>query len=229
MTPRTGLASERRGHPRRKAHAYYDHLRSIVKIARKHDVDPKQLVDALVDAWQNTKAHCGSLKIVLRAVHHDAATFLITKAENVVWQCKMSLESIRDSDLLKEYIHDIPLPQQVERKSYPKTQQIDTLKVGMKNIDITAKIIEVPPIQQVFTRWGSECYVSNVKIADETGSIRLSLWNNRADMVHVGDEVALKNCHVSRFAGQPQLRLNGKSTMAVTNLLQREELTPQSL
>jgi hypothetical protein len=200
-----------------------------VKIARKHNVDPKQLVDALVDAWQNTRAHCGRLKIVLRAVHHDSATFLITKEENVVWQCKMNLESIRDSELLKEYIQDIPLPQQVERKSYPKTQQIDTLKVGMKGIDLTAKIIEVPPLKQVFTRWGSECYVSNVKIADDTGSIRLSLWNNRANTVQVGDEVELKNCYVSRFAGQLQLRLNGKSTMAITPPLQREELTPKPL
>ena len=87
----------------------------------------------------------------------------------------------------------------------------------MKGVDVTVKIIEVPPIKPVFTRWGSECYVSNVKIADETGSIRLSLWNEQVDKVRVGDEIELKNCYVSRFAGQLQLRLRRKSIMSIIN------------
>ncbi len=89
----------------------------------------------------------------------------------------------------------------------------------MKGIDVTATIVEVPPIKPVITRWGSECYVSNVMIADETGSIRLSLWNQQVDRVRVGDEVELKNCYVSRFAGQLQLRLKRKSIISVINHL----------
>jgi hypothetical protein len=46
-------------------------------------------------------------------------------------------------------------------------------------------------------------YVSNVTIADDTGSIRLSVWKNRGDKLHAGDEVELTNCYVARFAGQP--------------------------
>ena len=223
------MYSELRGRPRGKSHSPYGHLKSIVKIARKHDVDPEQLVDALVDAWQNTLSHCGRLKIALRVVNQDSATFLITKEEKVVWQFPVNLESIRNPDLLKDHIHDIPLPQHVEQKSYPKNQQIDTLRVGMKGIDVTAKVIEVPPIRQVFTRWGSEAYVTNAMIADETGSIRLSLWNSRVDTVRVGDEVELTSCYVSRFAGEPQLRLRRKSTLAVINSFQQEELLQHSL
>jgi replication factor A1 len=95
----------------------------------------------------------------------------------------------------------------------------------MKGIDVKATIVEIPPIKPVISRWGSECYVTNVKIADETGSIRLSLWNKQIDKVRVGDEVELTNCSVSRFAGQPQLRLKRKSTMSVINHLQREAWT----
>jgi len=229
LKPQIGIYGELRGRPRRKSNSQYDHLKSIVKIACKHDVDPKQLVDALVDAWQNTKSRCGRLKIALRIVNRDSATFLITKEENVVWQSKIYLESMRDPEVLKDHIHDIPLPQHVERESYPKNQQIDTLRVGMKGINVTAKVIEVPPIQQVFTRWGSEAYVTNAMIADETGSIRLSLWNSRVDTVQVGDEVELTSCYVSRFAGEPQLRLRRKSTLAVINSFQQEALTQHSL
>jgi len=189
-------------------------------------VDPGQLVDAIVEAGENTVSHCRSLKITLRAVNQDSATFLITKEENVVWQCPVNLESIRNPDLLKNHIQNILSSDPTERERYQKMQQIDNLRFGMKGIDVTAKIVEVPPIKQVFSRWGSQCYVSNVMIADETGSIRLSLWNGQADKVRVGDEVELTNCYVSQFAGQPQLRLRRKrSTMSVINHLQREELT----
>ncbi len=90
----------------------------------------------------------------------------------------------------------------------------------MKGINVTAEIIEIPPTRHVFTRWESEAYVSNVKLADKTGSIRLSLWNNQIETFHVGDEVEIKNCNVSRFVGEPQLRLGSKSTMSVINQLQ---------
>ncbi len=229
LKPQIGMYRELRGRHRGKSNSYYGHLKSIVKIAWKHDVDPKQLVDALVDAWQNTTARCGRLKIVLRAVHHDAATFLITKEENVVWQSKIYLESMRDPEVLKDHIQDIPLPQHVKRESYPKNQQIDTLRVGMKGIDVTAKVIEVPPIRQVFTRWGSEAYVTNAMIADDTGSIRLSLWNGRVHKVQVGDEVELTSCYVSRFAGEPQLRLRRTSTLAVINAFPQEDSMKHSL
>ncbi len=92
---------EQRGRPKGNSKAYYAHVKSIVKIARKHDVDPKKLVDALVEAGENTMSHCGSLKIALRAVNQDSAIFLITKEENVIWQSKIKLESIRNPDLVK--------------------------------------------------------------------------------------------------------------------------------
>jgi replication factor A1 len=200
----------------------------MVKIACKYDVDPGQLVDALVAAEENTESHCGRLKIALRAVNQESATFLITKEENVVWQSKVRLESLQNPEVLKNHIQDIPIPRPTERELYQKVQRIGNLRSGMKGIDVTAKIIDVPPIKPVVTRWGSECYVSNVKIADDTGSIRLSLWNGQVDKVRVGDEVELKNCYVSRFAGQPQLRLKRKSTMAVISHLPREALTQHS-
>jgi len=229
MTTSIGWEREPRGRPRGNSNTYYAHLKSIVKIACKHDVDPKRLVDAFVEAWENTTAQCGGLTISRRGITRDSATFLITKEEKVIWQFPVNLENVRNPEVLKKLIQDMPIPQAPEQERYQKKQQIDNLRFGMKGIDVTAKIIEVPPIKPVITRWGSECYVSNVKIADETGSIRLSLWNKRIDKVHVGDEVKLTNCNVSRFAGQLQLRLRRKSTMSIINHLQQEAWTQHSL
>ena len=223
MTTSIWKEREQRGRPRGNSNAYYAHLKSIVKIARKHAVDPKQLVDAFVEAWENKSAHCGGLTISRRGTSRDSATFLITKEEKVIWQFPVNLVNVRNPEVLKKLIQDMPTPQPLERERYQKKQQIDNLRFGMKGIDVTAKIIEVPPIKPVITRWGSESYVTNVMIADETGSIRLSLWNKMGNKVRVGDEVELMNCYVSRFAGQPQLRLKRKSTMTVIKHLQRGE------
>jgi hypothetical protein len=222
------MYSELRGRHRSKSKSHYRCLQSLVTIASRHDVDPGQLVDALVDAEENTVSHCGRLKIALRAVNQESATFLITKEENVIWQSQVHMEGIRNPEVLKHHIQDIPVPRPSERERYQKVQQVGNLRFGMKGIDVTAKIIDVPPIKPVVTRWGSQCYVSNVKIADDTGSIRLSLWNGQADKVRVGDDVELTNCYVSRFAGQPQLRLRRKSTMAVISHLPQEALTQDS-
>ena len=219
MTASIGWEREQRGRPRGNSNAYYGYLESIVKIAHKHIVDPKQLVDAFVEALENMNAQCGRLTISRRGITRDSATFLITKEEKVVWQFPVTLKNVRNPEVLKKLIQDIPIPQPLEQERYQKKQQIDNLRFGMKDVDVTVKIIEVSPIKPVITRWGSECYVSNVKIADETGSITLSLWNQQVDKVRVGDEVELKNCYVSRFAGQLQLRLRRKSIMSVINHL----------
>ena len=217
---------EQRGRPRGNSNAYYAHLKSIVKIASKHDVDPKQLVDAFVEAWENKSAQCGGLTISRRGITRDSATFLITKEEKVIWQFPVALVNVRNPDVLKKLIQDMPPPQPSPGQgNYAKKLQIGELRFGMKGVDVTGKIVEVPPIKPVISRWGSECYVSNVMISDETGSIRLSLWNKQIDKVRVGDEVELTNCYVSRFAGQTQLRLKRKSTMSVINHLQRELAT----
>ena len=59
--------------------------------------------------------------------------------------------------------------------------------------------------------------ISKIKLADETGSIRLSLWNDRINKVHVGDEVELKTCNVARFRGEPQLRIRRSGSISVIN------------
>ena len=45
----------------------------------------------------------------------------------------------------------------------------------------------------------------------------LSLWNEQIDKVHVGDMVELKNCYISKFIGEPQLRLGKKGTLSIVD------------
>ena len=217
------MFEEGRGRPRGRSSLYYANFYSMVLIASKHDLDPESLVDAFFEAWEHGSSQCGELKISCREGSRGSAVFLITKGEKVVWQFPVNLEGIRSSDA-RDYVKGIPMPDKVKKKTYDKDQKVGDLRFGMKGVTVTGKIVEISPARRVFTRWGTEAHVSAVKISDETGSIRLSLWNNQIDLVHVGDEVEILNCSVSRFAGELQLRLGRKGSISVIDHPKKEEL-----
>ena len=52
-------------------------------------------------------------------------------------------------------------------------------------------------------------------IQDETGTIKLTLWNEQIDMVNVGDNVKIENGYVTSFKGENQLNIGkyGKLTV----------------
>jgi replication factor A1 len=82
----------------------------------------------------------------------------------------------------------------------------------MKKINLKAKVLEIPKPTLVFTRFGNYASVANASVTDETGTIKLCLWNEQITTVSVGDIVQVENAHMSIFRGQPQLRIgkNGK-------------------
>jgi replication factor A1 len=85
----------------------------------------------------------------------------------------------------------------------------------MQHVNLKAKVVEKPGKRQVRTRWGAPAFVSNIKITDETGSIRLSLWNHQIDTVKVGDTIDIRGGHVAQYAGNPQLRLGKKGILSI--------------
>jgi replication factor A1 len=178
-------------------------------------LDPKQLIEAFVEAWSNETSHIESLKITCREVNQDFVSFLITKGEKVVSQFPITTEILKNPEYVENQIQYFPLLYRAQRKHDEKQRKISELRYRMRGINVKAKIIEIPPPQQVQTRFGTKVYVSNVKIADETGSMTLSLWNNQIDNVHVGDEIELRNCYIFRYRGALQLRLGRKGTLSI--------------
>ena len=207
-----------RGRPSGDTKLYVEPLLSIVKIAAKYDLDPDLLVDSFIEAWKNKTDHCGSLKITCRGVNKDetAATFLITCKEKVVSQFPIETEVFKNQDVFKNHLRQIPI--QKIRKRYSKKdaglpKKIGQLRYKMKKVDLTAKIIEIPPVKSVMTRFGNVAKVTNIKIADDSGSIRLNLWNQQIDDLNVGDKIKIENSYVARYAGELQLRLGRTGTI----------------
>lgn len=82
--------------------------------------------------------------------------------------------------------------------------KISELQIGQGKVDVEATIkdIEEP---RTFNKFGREIRVTNALIEDDSGSIKLTLWNQDIDSVKVGDRVKVTNGFVNEFQGEKQL------------------------
>jgi hypothetical protein len=201
-------------------------LKSIAHIAAKYELDPGLLLDAFNRAWINEEYQHGALYIKCRKVNQNTVTFLVTLNQKVVWQFPIDTNILEKSELFK---HSIPvIPISLHRKYEPGEKKIEDLRAKMRGISVNARVVEIPHKRLVNTRFGFESFVSNVLLADKTGTIRLSLWNDRINEVVVGDTVNIDNASVSIFRGKRQLRIGRKGTMNVDTSTRNQPLLIKS-
>jgi replication factor A1 len=93
---------------------------------------------------------------------------------------------------------------------------IRDLKDGMKRVSVEAKVVEKGDPREVKSRFKDETYrIVDAVVADETGSIKLTLWNEQIDQVNVGDNIKIDNGYVTSFKSEIQLNVGkfGKLTV----------------
>jgi replication factor A1 len=93
---------------------------------------------------------------------------------------------------------------------------IKDLRNGDKRVNVEAKVVEKGNTREVTSRYkGETLRVADAVIADETGSIKLTLWNEQIDQVNVNDNVKIENGYVTSFKGEIQLNVGkfGKLTI----------------
>ncbi|MCX6815345.1 MAG: OB-fold nucleic acid binding domain-containing protein [Candidatus Aenigmarchaeota archaeon] len=103
----------------------------------------------------------------------------------------------------------------VEIKREEERLNIQSVMPGMQNVDVTGKITRISPIKEFKTE-KAEGRVSNIIIADKTGSVRMSLWNDEIEKLtnlEVGDVVNIRG-YVKDNMGQPEIRLGRKGLIA---------------
>ena len=94
--------------------------------------------------------------------------------------------------------------------------KIKDLRNGMKHVNVEAKVTEKTDTREVSSRYKDETYkVATAIVADETGTIKLTLWNEQIDQVNVNDTVKVENGYVTSFRGEIQLNIGkyGKFTV----------------
>lgn len=82
--------------------------------------------------------------------------------------------------------------------------KISELNIGQGNVDVSGNIKEIGEIR-TFNKFGRELKVANAILEDESGSIKLTLWNDDVDKYKEGDNIKILNGYVNEFQGEKQL------------------------
>ena len=92
--------------------------------------------------------------------------------------------------------------------------QIKDLKPKMGNVDVVVDIIDVG-IPREFQKFGKPGRVATAIAKDETGDVKLSLWNEDIDKFKAGDKVHISNGYVNEWQGELQLTTGRMGKMEV--------------
>jgi len=84
--------------------------------------------------------------------------------------------------------------------------KIADIKVGMSGINLQAKVVEIGESRDVNTKYGVKS-VADAILEDETGQIKLSLWEDNIEAISVGDVLDLKGAYVTQFRNTLQLNI----------------------
>ena len=207
-----------RGRLPNSMHSYKDRriLEYLARMAVMHKVDSSGFFDCIVEAWNHKESGCKQLVIRCRKKTKDSAIFLFTNVQKVVAQFSIPTTILQGSNQLESYMRAMQPRRVSSVKSYEGANpRIKDLKAGMKQINLKARVLEIPKSKMVYTRSGMMAYVSNALIADETGSIRISLWNQQINIISEGDLINVKKGKVARFRGERQLRIGRQGSLSI--------------
>jgi len=160
-------------------------------IAVKHGLDASKFFNCIVRAWNQEEAKCGHVNVRCRRRKKDSAIFLFTVDHEVLAQFPIPTEILQGDNELESYVDTVYI--KAPLVSEAANLKIKDLKAGMKRVNLKAKVLEIPEPNVVYTRFGTEAYVTNVLVGDETGTIRMSLWNQQIIMVSEGDLIKINN------------------------------------
>jgi replication factor A1 len=85
----------------------------------------------------------------------------------------------------------------------------------MKRVNLKAEVLEIAKPTLVVTRFGNYASVANALVSDETGKIKLCLWNERINSISIGDTVQIENANISAYRGERQLRIGKNGTLRI--------------
>ncbi|MFZ3058751.1 MAG: OB-fold nucleic acid binding domain-containing protein [Candidatus Methanoperedens sp.] len=113
-----------------------------------------------------------------------------------------------------------------------KPQKIADIKTGMNGLNLIAKVIDTGKVRTFARKDGTTGKVTNVTLGDDTGKIRITLWDKKAEEpgFKAGDTVEITNAYAreNTFSNQTELQLGSGGGIAKSsaNVDYSEPLTP---
>lgn len=92
---------------------------------------------------------------------------------------------------------------------------IKDLQPRQGKVDITLKVDSKEEPRE-FSKFGKDGKVCNIACSDETGKIKVTLWNEQVEKVNAGDTIKITNGYVSEWQGEMQLSTGKFGELSVT-------------
>ena len=93
--------------------------------------------------------------------------------------------------------------------------KINEIKRGMSNISVTGEVTDKSERRRVRTRFGSR-NVCDAILEDETGRIKISLWEEQTDTVNVGDKGKIIGAYITEYRNRLQLNIPRSGRLEIT-------------
>ncbi len=98
---------------------------------------------------------------------------------------------------------------------------INDLTENSKNVNATIKVIEIGETKDIPSRFGDK-QVCEVKVADASGSILMSLWDDQIGKIAIGDTLSIQNGYISIVRNSMRLNIGKYGKMLLS-----EETLPE--
>jgi len=186
----------------------------LLVLARKYDLEPIALHNALVEARGSKKSTCGSLSIESRELEENTFSFMFSQNNRAVAQTaisKYSLAKLREVPLELTRLLKDRNRRSMTTDCGESERRIADLRVGFRHVNLRARVIDKSEIRAVESRDGLPLVVCSATLSDGTGQIRLPLWNSQIDSVAKNDTVAIREATVGHFMGEMQLSIPRKT------------------
>jgi len=192
----------------------------LALVSVKYNVYPAEVVQALITAKEVGKSTCSELSVEYRGKTKENIIFLIKKDDSVVAQFRVDEEFlVQNSDAsFENYMRTDKIRKKIAKQNPDALFcNVSDLRSGMKHINLKAKVQEIPKPAQVHTQFGNTAMVVNAIVGDETGTIKLCLWEGQISTVNIDDEIEIRNAQVCLFRGEKQIRLGKNGTLTVVD------------
>ena len=97
-------------------------------------------------------------------------------------------------------------------------KKINELKEGETGVNLMADISRLEEVREVTTKFGEKA-VCDATIRDQSGTIKITLWEDSVDLVDNGDFVKIDGAYINEYNGTKSLNLGkfGKIEKVVFN------------
>ncbi len=212
---------------RQKKSTLGDHL---ALLSVKYNVYPNEVFQALIEAKEKGKSVCEDLKIEYRGQVKGEMIFLIKKDNDVVAQFRVDEEFLSRKDAVFE---NSMATEKIRKRIAKQNNEtvytlVQDLKTGMKHVNVKAQVVGLPKPSQVHTQFGNTVMMVNALVGDDTGKIKLCLWEGQISSISKDANVEIRNAQVCSFRGERQLRLGKKGVITTLEnpVIETKEATP---